>query len=202
VFGPSGSRRRTNGAFRRRPLRHARSARGFTIFELMNLLGLAGVLSAIGMVVMARYVRHEKTAEAVGSLNTLAQESASFYDGSDATQPVGSVPDAAHAMRHFPSGSTVTVPPSIDDVRAKKYQSAQADWATSPWHELGFSIPQPQYYLYSYASEGAGLTAKATVTAHGDLDGDRIQSTFSITVAPDTAYRARIGDMVKEDSDE
>ena len=168
----------------------------------MNLLALAGILSAIAMVIMARYMRHAKTAEAVGSLNTLAQQSASFYDASDATQPVGSVPDAAHAMRHFPTSSLRTVPPSIDDVRARRYQSATADWIAPPWHELGFSIPQPQYYVYSYASEGSGTTAKATITARGDLDGDGLESKFSITIAPDTAYRARIGALKQEDTDE
>ena len=161
-----------------------RARAGFTVFELMNLVAIFGIVSAIAMLVMARYFRHVKTAEAVGSLTTLAQESAQYYDASDANQPVGSVPDAAHAMRHFPPPSTATVPPSIDDVRAKKYQSAPADWAASPWHELGFSIPQPQYYVYSYASEGAGLTAKATVSARGDLDGDTLRSSFSISVAP------------------
>jgi hypothetical protein len=172
------------------------------VFELMNLLALAGILSAIAMVIMGRYMRHAKTAEAVGSLNTLAQQSASFYDASDATQPVGSVPDAAHAMRHFPTSSLRTVPPSVEDVRAKKYQSATADWASPPWHELGFSIPQPQYYVYAYASEGSGTTAKATISARGDLDGDGMESKFSITVTPDTAYRARIGQMKQEDTDE
>jgi hypothetical protein len=154
------------------------------------------------MAAMARYVRHAKTAEAVGSLTTLAQEAAQYYDNSDATQPVGAVPDAAHAMRHFPASSTQTVPPSVDDVRGKKYQSAAADWAGPPWHDLGFSIPQPQFYSYSFSAEGSGLTAKATITARGDLDGDRLESKYSITVAPDTAYRARVQPLTVEDPDE
>lgn len=175
---------------------------GFTIFELLNLLALVGVLSAVGMYALARYVRHSKTAEAIGSLSTLAAQSSAFYEASDATQPVGSTPDNAHAMRHFPPSSATSVPPTLDDVRGRKYQSATADWGASPWHELQFSIPQPQYYAYSYAAEGSGATAKATASAKGDLDADGILSTYAISVAPDSSFHAVVGAITKEDPDE
>ncbi len=175
---------------------------GFTIFELLNLLALVGVLSAVGMYALARYVRHAKTAEAIASLTTLGAQSAAFYDDSDATQPVGSTPDNAHAMRHFPPSSTASVPPSLDDVRGRRYQSATADWAASPWHELQFSLLQPQYYAYSYVSEGSGATAKATASAKGDLDSDGTLATYSIVVAPDSSFHAVVGAISKEDPDE
>ncbi len=177
-------------------------SRGFSIFELLNLLALIGVMSAIGMYALARYVRHSKTAEAIGSLTTLAHQTAAYYDTSDSTQPAGSTPDNAHAMRHFPPSSTASVPPSVDDVRGKKYQSTQADWAASPWHELQFSIPQPQFYAYSYVSVGAGSTAKATALAKGDLDSDGNVATYSITVTPDATFHAQVAATVKEDPDE
>jgi len=154
------------------------------------------------MYALARYVRHSKTAEAIGSLSTLAAQSSAFYDESDATQPAGSTPDNAHAMRHFPPSSATSVPPTTDDLRGKKYQSATADWATSPWHELQFSIPQPQYYAYSYASEGSGATAKATATAKGDLDGDGSLAVYAIAVSPDPSFHAVVGTVSKEDPDE
>ena len=154
------------------------------------------------MYALARYARHSKTADAIGSLNTLAKASMAYYEASDSTQPVGTSPDNAHAMRHFPPSSSRSVPPSIEDVRGKKYQSAAADWAMTPWHELQFSIPQPQYYAYSYASEGAGTTAKATAIAQGDLDGDGTPAKFSITITPDGQFRAQVGPIAKEDPDE
>lgn len=154
------------------------------------------------MYALARYVRHSKTADAIGSLTTLAKASAAYYEASDATQPVGTSPDNAHAMRHFPPSSTKSVPPTLEDVRGKMYQSAAADWAVTPWHELQFSIPQPQYYAYSYASEGAGATAKATATARGDLDADGNAATYSITIAPDAKFHAQAGPIMKENPDE
>jgi hypothetical protein len=177
-------------------------APGFTVFELLNFIALLGLVSGIAMYALARYVRHAKTADAVGSLSTLGKQSIAYYEASDATQPVGTSPDNAHAMRHFPPSSTRSVPPSIEDVRGKKYQSAAADWAMTPWHELQFSIPQPQFYAYSYASEGAGATAKATAVARGDLDADGIAATYSITMAPDAQFHAQAGPIVKEDPDE
>jgi type II secretory pathway pseudopilin PulG len=178
------------------------SRRAFTIFELMNLLALAGMVGAVGMFALARYARHAKTAEAIGSLSALAKASAAYYDASDATQPVGTTPDAAHAMCHFPPPSSQSVPPSPEDVRGKRYQSSPADWSLSPWHELQFSIPQPQYFAYSYVSEGSGATAKANAIARGDLDGDGAASTYAVPVTPDSAYRARVGPMAIVEPDE
>jgi type II secretory pathway pseudopilin PulG len=178
-------------------------ARGFTLLELMNFLALAGILSAIGMYALARYVRHAKTAEAVGSVSSIAAESASYYNASDATQPAGSTPEAVHAMRHFPPASTHSVPANADDVKGKKYQSAIADWNVSPWRELRFSISLPQYYAYSYESTGTGATAKAVAVAHGDLDGDGNGSTYRLTIAPDGAFTAQVSpSMDKIDAEE
>ena len=156
----------------------------------MNLLAVTALVSGVAMYALARYVRHSKTAEAIGSLNALGKSSAAYYEASDATQPVGTTPDAAHAMRHFPASSTKSVPPTLDDVHGKRYQSSPVDWAMSPWHELQFAIPQPQYYSYSYMSEGAGSTAKATAIAKGDLDADGNASTYSVVITPDPSFQA------------
>ena len=41
---------------------------GFSWIELMNFLSLAAVLTGLAMYGLGRYVRHAKTAEAIGSL--------------------------------------------------------------------------------------------------------------------------------------
>lgn len=169
----------------------------------MNFFALAAVLSAIGMFALARYVRHAKTAEAVGSVSTLAAAAAAYYNESDATQPTGAAPKAVHAMRHFPPSSRVPVPEDPLSVRGKRYQSNLADWAASPWRELRFSIVQPQCYQYSFVSEGAGATAKATVTAAGDLDGDGMRSSYSIEILPDGSSTAQVAaTMTKKEPEE
>lgn len=176
---------------------------GFTAIELMNFLGLAAVLSAIGMYALARYVRHAKTIEAVSSVTSLAGAAGEYYNNSDATQPAGAQPNAVHAMRHFPPSSRVAVPEDPLSVRGRRYQSNLADWSASPWRDLRFSIVQPQCYQYSFEADGAGATAKALVTAQGDLDGDGVRSTYSLAVAPDEGLSAQVAKtMTKQDVEE
>jgi len=177
--------------------------RAFTAVELMNFLGLAAILSAIGMYALARYVRHAKTVEAVSSVTSLAGAAAEYYNTSDATQPAGAAPQAVHAMRHFPPSSRVPVPEDPLSVRGRRYQSNLADWSASPWRELRFSIVQPQCYQYSFEADGAGATAKALVTAEGDLDGDGLRSTYSLAIAPDPTLTAVAApNMTRKDVEE
>ena len=128
-------------AFRR--VRCARLASGFTLLELLNAVSLAAVISALAMYGLGRYIRHAKTAEALGSVSALSQAALAYYNDSDATQPAGGQEAASHAMRHFPAASRASVPVNPDDVRGRRYQSTRADWSASPWRELNFSIPQP-----------------------------------------------------------
>jgi type IV pilus assembly protein PilA len=170
--------------------------RGFSVIEGMNFLALAAVLAAIGMYALARYGRHAKTSEAQESLTRLAANAADYFNHSDATQPAGAVPAAVHAMRHFPPSSRVAVPEDPLSVRGQKYQSSTADWNVSPWHDLGFSIVQPQCFQYSFESEGAGPTAKALIVAEGDLDGDGTRSKWTLTVAPDATLTAVVSPQI------
>jgi len=165
---------------------------GFSWIELMNFLSLAAVLGGLAMYLLGLYVRHAKTAEAVGSLAAIAQAAAAYYNESDSTQPAGAPESAARAMRHFPPPSRAPVPSDMASVRGKRYQSNLADWSPSPWRELHFSIPQPQFYSYSFESSGNGPQGSATATAHGDLDGDGVTSTYFLMVAPDTKGSAQV----------
>jgi type II secretory pathway pseudopilin PulG len=170
--------------------------RGVTAVDVMNFLGLAAILSALAMYGVARYVRHAKTAEAIGATSAMAQQAAAYYNESDAHQPAGTKRESARAMRHFPPSSRASVPASPTDVRGKRYQSAMGDWAPSPWPELRFSLNQPQSYAYSFDSTGSGPTARATATAQGDLDGNGAVSTYASSVIPDDALDAKVSPEV------
>jgi type II secretory pathway pseudopilin PulG len=165
---------------------------GFSWIELMNFLSLAAVLTGLAMYLLGLYVRHAKTAEAVGSLAAIGQAAAAYYNESDSTQPAGAPESAARAMRHFPPPSRASVPPDLASIRGKRYQSNLADWSPSPWRELHFSIPQPQFYAYSFDSTGNGPLGSATATAHGDLNGDGIFSTYFLTITPDAKGTAQV----------
>jgi len=182
------------GASRRR----RSGARGFTLPEAMNFVALAAVLSALAMYGLARYVRHAKTAEAIGSVSAIAAAAAAYYDNSDGAQPVGTTPEAARAMRHFPPPSNGTVPP-LDMVRGKRYQSSLGDWSAPPWSDMRFSIPQPQYFAYSFDSQGSGVGAKAAATAQGDLDGNGIFSKYRLGVSVDpSTFKAKVDKEIEK----
>lgn len=175
---------------------------GFTLVEVMNALAITCVVGAVAMYFVARYVRHAKTAEAVGSLAALSEASVRYFETSDLNQPAGSRPDSARAMRHFPPTSHTSVPADLDLVKGKRYQSTLADWGASPWSELHFSIPQPQFYAYSYESDGRGGEASATATAHGDLDGNGVASTYEVSVKVDDTLTAKVSPLVKTNAEE
>lgn len=163
----------------------------------MNFVTLAAVLGTLAMVGVAKYLRHSKTAEAVGTLTTIAKSAAASYNASDSTQPTTSIPAAARAMRHFPLSAQVPVPEDASLVRGKRYRSSSADWAKTPWRELNFSMPQPQYYRYDFQSTGVGATGVATITAAGDLDGDGQTSLYTLRVVPDPALDAVVAPNVE-----
>jgi hypothetical protein len=158
----------------------------------MNFVSLTAIVGGLAMYGLGRYVRHAKTAEAVGSVQAIAQAAAAYYNDSDATQPLGAPEAAARAMRHFPPPSRTSVPPDLLAVRGKRYQSTLADWSASPWRELHFSIHEPQYYVYSFESSGSGAQARATATAQGDLDGNGKTSSYSLSVVADDKFMARV----------
>jgi hypothetical protein len=74
------------------------------------------------------------------------------------------------------------VPADASAIRGKSYQSAAApdDWGRGD-AGVGFPClwvraPEPQFFQYSYTATNAGFT----VTAHGDLNGDGVLSTFEM----------------------
>jgi type IV pilus assembly protein PilA len=172
------------------------------VLELLNSLSIAAVLAALAMYGLGRYVRHAKTLEALGSVNAIAQAAVSAYNESDATQPAGGAEAAAHAMRHFPASSRGSVPQDAEDVRGKRYQSTRADWSPSPWRELHFSIPQPQYYRYSFESSGTGRASVASAIAQGDLDGGGLQSLYRQRITVNDNFEAQIVPTVERENPE
>jgi hypothetical protein len=77
---------------------------------------------------------------------------------------------------------------------AKKIRVPSAEWDSTGWTCLKFSMSEPQFYSYQHESNGAlGTAAAYTATALGDLDGDSETSRFELT-----AHGGPLGDAVRD----
>jgi type IV pilus assembly protein PilA len=124
------------------------------------VLGIFSVLAIYGV---RKYIANAKTAEARNALGQIGKDAAAAFERDHALCPSGSRP----------------VPASMNAVRGLKYQSAASDWDVDRARNAGFaclrfSMSAPQYFQYSYTSQGSAFQA----TAHGDLNGDGKASTF------------------------
>ncbi len=89
-------------------------------------------------------------------------------------------------MRAFCATAGNNVPTGTTPPAAQKYQSQASEWnsgdSATGWQCLKFSLEEPQYYLYQYTS-GATSAASGNFTAiaNGDLNGNGVFSTFTIS---------------------
>jgi type IV pilus assembly protein PilA len=141
-----------------------------TVGAFVLVIPVLAVLSIYGM---RKYIVNAKTAEARSALAAI---------GRDAV--------ATHTPAGYCASASAPVPAHV--LSGAKYQSAPGDWevdraANAGFACLGFSMSQPQYYQYIYTAKRGRAAFEAQ--AHGDLDADGLESTFTLTgdTGPDGA---------------
>jgi type IV pilus assembly protein PilA len=145
------------------------------------LVPIFAVLSVYGV---RKYIQNAKNTEARNVLAQIALDATKTYD----------------AKRGFCPSASYPVPFDAKYVRGAKYQSAPADWTLdAPGNAgfacLGFSIDQPQYYQYTYTSNGR---SDFTATARGDLNGDGVLSTFTLRGKAGPGGQVSIAPQIEE----
>ncbi len=126
---------------------------------VLAVIGLIGILSAVAIPSFSRYTRRAKTSEARANLHALA----------------ASVENACRSRGTLP-GAAGPVPP----VPGPRPQ--HGDFASDPvFQGLGFAPSDPVRYSYRIVPNARG---GVDLVAHGDLDGDGVQSTFTIACRP------------------
>ena len=145
-----------------------RGRAGFSLIELMSVVAIIGVLAAIAIPSYVEYARRARASEAPGHLSSLYRAAAAYYEmpRSDRT---------GSGLHHCVVGAAgplpSTVSPAVEHV----------DFSTDPsFGALGFASTSAVRYSYEIVSEGgcehgAGA-ALYSFRAHGDLDGDGVQS--------------------------
>ena len=147
---------------------------------------IGGPLAVLAISGVRRYQVASKQVEARNSLGVIAKDAAAKYDQeTEVFQPQMHV----EIKRVLCASASQSVPRSAASIRGVKYASAPADWEVDKddvedkgFYCLRFSLDAPQYYQYAYTSSGGSSPGGSfTASAHGDLNGDGVLSTFSLT---------------------
>ena len=155
-------------------IRSHRRRAGFTLIELMIVVAIIGVLASLAIPAFSLAVRRTKSAEAVMNLRRI-------YDGAVTSFLEIQVTRGGLSLdSHFPTAVGPT--PGIDFCCAEgvggRCPASNTSFTGQTWQQLQFSVSDPHYYWYVFASDGTGVAAHFTARASGNLDCDNIHSTF------------------------
>ncbi len=147
-----------------------RTLAGFTLVELMVVVCIIGLLASVAASSFTKYIKTAKTVEAHESLYKIRLGAREYFI-IDHWNGKGQL-----LVRQFP---TIVDVPAAGPYCARQTTS-NMEWINGGWDSLIFALDEAHYYRYSFQTGGKSYLSKYTAYALGDLDCDKVWSTFMI----------------------
>jgi len=133
--------------------------RGFTLVELMIVVVIIGILAALAIYGVQKYVTNSKSAEARMAVGRMSKDAAAYFEAEKMAGAIISVGTSVGVSRQLCPSAASAIPSAAPN-EGEKFQPAAASWNDGAgWTCLNFSMTQPIYFAYMYASDGSSNTS-------------------------------------------
>jgi hypothetical protein len=132
--------------------------------EIVVAISIGGSLLAISVPAFVRNLHASRLSEPMDGLLRIGASATALAERR--ALPRAYPASAPLTPATVPAGTRVEDPPET--------------WQHPTWQELGFRIDHAHYYSFAFDSDNGDERSWFRATAHGDLDGDGLLSTFEL----------------------
>jgi hypothetical protein len=155
--------------------------RSFSAVEFGVAFAVGGSLLAVAVPAFFRNLSASKLSEPIDGLDRMVVHAVAYAEAHP--QEISFPPSAPLTPAQVPRGVRAVDPPEV--------------WEHLTWRSLDFKLTEPHAFAFKFDStlDPATQAMRFTATAHGDLDGDGLFSTFEVRGErrPDTPARVLPG---------